>query len=151
MKQLTPEQKHSILTHYTSPFNTQTLSTILSLHDINVNRTTVERWKNVWDGSIQSLQHKQVSGRPRILNQREVTRYVERPLREANRSSTPIRYSSVAKSIRTKINKSISDRTVRRIGKEELGGKMGRGKKRSAEECKYKYDTCLSEMFLYIL
>ena len=150
MKQLTPEVKHSILSHYTSPNNRDTLSSILSLHDIRASRQSVNNWKNQWDGTIESLKHKSVSGRPHILDQRELTRYVETPIREANQSSVPIRYTSIANSIRQKLNKNISDRTIQRYGKEELGGKMGRGKKRSADECKYKYDTYPSEMFLFV-
>jgi hypothetical protein len=76
MKQLTPEQKHSILTHYTSPNNNQTLNEILSLHDIQASRRSVEKWRKIWDGTISSLQHKPATGRPRVLSKAQVRRHI---------------------------------------------------------------------------
>lgn len=136
MKQITPEVKHSILSHYTSPNNTQTLALILSLHQVNASRQAVESWRKTWDGSVESLKHRGGAGRPRILTKREVTRYIKRPIRDANRSSKCIRYSRVAQSVREKTGKGVSDRTIRRIGKEQLGGRKTRGRKRTAEESK---------------
>jgi hypothetical protein len=139
MKQLTPEVKHSILTHYTSPTNTQSLSTILSLHDVIVSRRSVEKWRSQWDGSIESLQHKKGAGRPSILTQREVYQYITRPIREKNRSYKQVRYTSIAENVRVKTGKMVTDRTIQLIGKKKLGAIKTKGRKRTAEECKYKY------------
>jgi hypothetical protein len=43
----------------------------------------------------------------------------------------------VAQLVREKTGKQVSVRTVRRIGKEELGAKKARGRKRTAEESEY--------------
>jgi IS5 family transposase len=137
MKQYTPQVKHSILTHYTSPANHDTLSTILSLHNISVTRRTVERWKNIWDGSIESLQHKEVKGRPRVLSKAEVRRHVGAPIRNANRSSRIIHYTSLLPQVRAVTSKNISLPTLKRYGKKELEAKQKKGKKRTADESKY--------------
>lgn len=137
MKQLTPEQKHSILTHYTSPNNTQTLDEILSLHDIHISRRSVELWRQRWNGTIESLQHKFVPGRPHILTHKEVTQHITTPIRRKNRAYKKVKYSQVAEHLRENTGKTISDRTVRRIGKQELSAAKSKGRKRTAEESEY--------------
>jgi transposase len=139
MKQLTPEVKHSILTHYTSSHNNNTLEHILSLHDISISRRTVQNWLNKWNGTIESLQHEPVSGRPHILTTNEVYNYITAPIRRMNRSYKPVRYTKIANQVREKTGKNITDRTIRLIGKNKLGAKRTRGKKRTAEESKYEY------------
>jgi transposase len=139
MKQLTPEIKHSILTHYTSPLNNNTLDQILSLHDISVTRQTVYNWLNKWNGTIESLQHEVGAGRPHILTKQEEYNYITAPIRRMNRSYKQVKYTKIANQVREKTGKNITDRTIRLIGKSKLGAKKTRGKKRTLEESKYKY------------
>lgn len=139
MKQISPQLKHSILTHYTSPLNHDSLPTILSLHGVSVSRQAVEYWRREWDGTATSLQHKKVGGRPHILNRNDVYQHITRTIRRKNRSFQKVKYSAIANQVREKTGKSVSDRTIRRIGKEELGAVKTKGRKRTAEECKCKY------------
>lgn len=134
MKQLTPQQKHSILTHYTSPDNTQTLDQILSLHGVSVTRQAVEYWMKRWNGSAASLEGQEVSGRPRVLSRAQVSRHVAAPIRNANRAARNIHYSKLQSQVQAATGTSISQQTLRRYGKEELSGRRTRGTKRTIEE-----------------
>ena len=139
MKQISPQLKHSILRHYTSPLNRNSLSTILSLHDVSVSRRAVEKWRERWDGTAASLTHKKGGGRPRILNRNDVYQHITRTIRRKNRSFQKAKYTTIANQVRENTGKSVSDRTIQRIGKEELGAVKTKGRKRTAEECKCKY------------
>jgi len=136
MKQLTPELKHSILTHYTSPHHHQTLQQILSLHAVSVSRRTVELWQQKWNGTIESLQRQAVSGRPRVLSRAQVSRHVATPIRNANRAGRTIHYSTMMEQVSVSSGKSMSLRTLQRYGKEECKAKSTRGQKRTADEGK---------------
>jgi transposase len=142
MKHPTPEQKHSILTHDTSRHKGETLQQILALHAVTASRKTVAEWQKRWDGTLASLQPQHITGRPHVLNRAEVQRYIATPIRRANRSAKPVRYTKVAEQVREKTGKAVSDRTVQRVGKQELGGRKTRGKKRTAEESE-STDTCM--------
>jgi hypothetical protein len=98
---------------------------------------TIQNWYKQWTGIISSLQHRQGAGRPRILTPEEVKHNIEQPIREANRRAQQVRYSQIARHVRENTGKSISDQTIRRIGKEELGARQRRGQKRTAAECQY--------------
>ena len=134
MKQLTPEQKHSILTHYSSRREGETLDQILRLHDVAASRSSVENWAHRWNGTIASLKHKAGAGRPRSLTPREVQQHITAPIRRSNRAARQVTYTKVAQQMRDKTGKSVSDRTVQRIGKTQLGARRTRGKKRTSEE-----------------
>jgi transposase len=136
MKQLTAAQKHTILLEYQPRSPTHSFSALSLRHSIKGGKKTLIRWHKQWNRTIESLERKSVSGRPSILNQREVERYITTPLRQSNQSSRPIRYTSIAKSIREKTKKNIGDRTIQMIGKHQLGGRMTKGRKRTADECK---------------
>jgi hypothetical protein len=137
MKQLTPEQKHSILTHYSARRKGETLEKVLALHDVKASRRAVELWQKQWDGTIASLQHKPVPGRPHVLTPAEVQRHIAAPIRRKNRSTQRVRYTDLVESIQHKTGKQVSPRTIQRIGKNELRGRKTRGKKRTADECEY--------------
>jgi len=139
MKQLTPEQKHSILTHYSARRMGETLEQILALHGVTASRRAVELWRKQWDGTITSLQRKPVSGRPHILSRTEVQRHIAVPIRRKNRSAQQVSYSHLVEPIQRKTGKRVSARTLQRIGKEELRGRKTRGKKRTADECQHTY------------
>ena len=60
--------------------------------------------------------------------------YVRTPILRANRAHKAVHYSTVAAAVRQKTGKQLSLRTLQRYGKEELGAKQRRGKKRTADE-----------------
>jgi transposase len=137
MKDFTPEQKHEILMEYRPYSRTHSFAALASRHDVHGGRRTIQNWYKQWSGIIASLQHREGAGRPRILTPEEVKHNIEQPIREANRRAQQIRYSQIAEHVRQNTGKSVSDRTVRRIGKEELGASQRRGQKRTAAECQY--------------
>jgi hypothetical protein len=141
MKDLTPELKHSVLTHYTSPHHHQTLQQILSLHGVTVSRRTVELWKQKWDGTIESLQHQAGAGRPRVLSRAQVSRHVATPIRNANRAGRTVHYSTLMEQVTESTAQTMSLRTLQRYGKEECKARSTRGQKRTADESKFN-DTC---------
>jgi transposase len=142
MKDFTPEQKHEILMEYQRYSRTHSFAALASRHDVNGGGRTIQNWYKRWEGIIASLQHRTGAGRPRILTPEEVEHNVEQPIREANRRAQQVRYSQIAEHLREDTGKSVSDRTVRRIGEEELGGKLKRGQKRQLQSVStYIYNT----------
>lgn len=139
MKDFTPEQKHEILEEYRPYSSTHSFTALASRHGVHGGRRTIENWYRRWDRTIASLQHRRGAGRPRILSAEEVERSIERPIRQANRRAQQVRYSKIAQHVREETGTSISDRSVRRIGQEQLGGRLTRGQKRTAAECQYIY------------
>ena len=97
----------------------------------------LQRWHERWNGTPQSLKEESRSGRPRRLSRGEVQCDVAGPILRANRSHTSVHYSAVVTEVREKTGAEISLRTVQRYGKEELGVRQRRGKKRTAEERQY--------------
>jgi hypothetical protein len=137
MKHPTPEQKHGILTHLAARREGETLKQILALHAVVASRQAVAQWRQQWDGTIASLQRNGGSGRPHALTPAEVQHHIAAPIRRLNRAARQVRYTKIAEQVREKTMKSVSDRTVQRVGKEELAGRKARGKKRTADECKH--------------
>ena len=90
MKQLSSSIKQSILTHYTSPYNHDTLSRILLLHGVSVSHRAVEKWKKRWNGIEESLYHRKGGGPPHILTPTEIGKYITQPIRRLNRSHKTI-------------------------------------------------------------
>ena len=99
----------------------------------------MRRWHMQWDGTAASLQHKEGAGRPRALSRREVQQHVRSPILRANRAHKAVHYPAVADTVRQRTGKEVSLRTVRRYGKEELGARQRKGKKRTAEESEYAH------------
>jgi transposase len=139
MKQFTPEQKHEILLEYTPYSRTHSFASLAARHAVAGGEEVVRRWHQQWDRTPASLQHKPVSGRPHSLTEPEVQRYIATPIRKKNRAAQQVRYTTVAEQLRERTGKSVSDRTVRRIGKEELGIRKTRGRKRTADESNAKH------------
>jgi hypothetical protein len=135
MKQFTSEAKHAILLEYSPHTPDHSFAALAARHGIAGGRDVVRRWHDRWNGTPQSLQRMAVSGRPRALSTREVQQHVRMPILRANRAYRSVHYPSVAQSAHEKTGKSVSTQTIRRYGKEELGAKQRRGKKRTAEEC----------------
>jgi len=88
-----------------------------------------------WYKNRRSLETKLKPGRPTILSRREISNHIQTKIRAANRSSTPIHYTSLLNSVNTATNKKISLRTLQRYGKRILGAKQKRTVKRTVEQC----------------
>ena len=135
MKQLTAEQKHSILTHLQSCCEGVTAEAIAAAHGVKGGSSTLRKWVKKWDGTVQSLQRKEVAGRPRALSRAEISRHIRAPILAANRSNRAIHYPSIHQAVQRKTGKRVSIQTVRRYGKQEAGVKQKRTRKRTASEC----------------
>jgi hypothetical protein len=143
MKQLTAEQKHEILLHLQHRSQGQSVAEIAALHSVKGGRRTLQNWLQRWDGTPQSLQHRQGSGRPRVLSKTQVKLHVAAPIRNSNRAARVVRYSNLLPQVQAATSTSMSLRTLQRYGHDEAGARQTRGKKRTAEEREY-IDTCES-------
>lgn len=133
----TPAHKHQILTHYCAGVRGAGFHALARRFAVRGGARLIQQWHARWDGTPQSLQRKAGSSRPRALSRLQVQQHVQRPIRAANRAQRAIHYSSLAQHVRAATGANVSDRTVRRYGKAELGAKGTRGKKRTAGECEY--------------
>jgi transposase len=134
MREFTPQHKHSILTHYRAGVRECEFTALARRFAVAGGAKTIRRWHERWDGTPASLQDKPRSGRPRTLSQAEVSRHVRAPILAANRTHRPIHYTTLLPAVKAKTGKEISIQTLRRIGKEQLGAKQKRSKKRTADE-----------------
>lgn len=134
MKQFSAEAKQHILLEYRARSPTRSFSSLAARHGVGGGADTVYRWYRRWDGTQRSLEKRERSGRPRVLSKREVQQHVRAPILRANRAHKAVHYSALLPSVREKTGKEVSARTVRRYGKEELGARQRRGKKRTADE-----------------
>jgi hypothetical protein len=71
-----------------------------------------------------------------VLNSREVKQYVRVPILRANRAHKAVHYTSLLPAVQRNTGKQLSIQTLRRYGKQEIGVKQRRGKKRTADESK---------------
>ena len=136
MPQLTPNEKHNILTIYSSNKDKHTFKSLAHQYNIKGGKDVIYRWYRQWDGTPQSLERKKGSGRPTLLTSKQVNDYIRMPIRNKNRSSKPIHYPQLLSTIREKTDINVSLSTIQKIGKNELGVKQKRTKKRTAQECK---------------
>jgi hypothetical protein len=136
MPQLTPNEKHNILTIYSHNQHKHSFESLAHQFDIKGGGRTIQNWFAKWDGTPQSLERRKGSGRASILTPREVKDTIQIPLRNKNRASKPVHYTELLPSITEKTGKKISIQTVRRIGHDQLGAKQKRTNKRTAVETK---------------
>lgn len=134
MKQLSPSTKHSILLEYRPYSTTHSFAALARRHGVAGGGEVVRRWHQRWDGSAASLQRRKGGGRPRSLSSRQVQQHVRAPILAANRAHKSLHYTKLLPAVRRKTGNDLSIQTLRRYGKEELGAKQRRGKKRTAEE-----------------
>jgi hypothetical protein len=135
MKQLTAEEKHSILTHLQSRGDGVSLDAIAAAHGVKSGRRTLANWLQRWDGTPQSLHHQGGAGRPSILSRAEISRHIRAPILAANRRGEAIHYPTIHQSVECKTGKRLSLPTIRRYGKEKEGAKQKHTRKRTASEC----------------
>lgn len=134
MHEFTPLHKHNILTHYRAGVRGAGFKALARRFAVKGGDKSLRQWHQRWDGTPASLQEQPRSGRPRILSRAEVSRHVRAPLLAANRAHRAIHYTTLLPSVKAKTGKELSVQTLRRIGKEELGAKQKRSKKRTAAE-----------------
>jgi len=134
MKHLTAEAKHVILCEHSPNDPTRSFTALAHEHAVHGGGDVIRRWHQQWDGTAASLERKAGTGKARILSREQVQQYVRTPILRANRAHRSIHYSAVAEQVRESTGVNVSDRTVRRYGKEELGALQMKGKKRTAEE-----------------
>lgn len=136
MAHLDANTKHHILLEYSPHGRDRSFAALALRHQIAGGARTVQRWYSRWDGTPQSLEEGERSGRPRVLSKREVTRHVTAPIRirNSNRAARPVRYPKLLPQVQAATGKELSLRTLQRYGHEEAGGRQTRGKKRTAQE-----------------
>ena len=134
MPHLSAEAKHHILLEYAPHETTRSFAALAARHTVAGGSGTVTRWHQRWDGTPASLKEQPRTGRPRTLSRAEVSRHVRAPLLAANRAHRAIHYTELLPRVRAATGSEVSLRSLQRYGKEELGGRDTRSKKRTAEE-----------------
>ena len=128
MKQPSPQQKHDILRHIRSRRDDEDPVNVAAQHGVYVDRKTIWRWQQRWNGTSHSLEHKIGAGRHRILTATQVSRLIRQPILAANRAHRSITYTSLHPLVKQKTHTNVSIRTIRRYAgliwsKEETGNK----------------------------
>lgn len=144
MQHLSAEAKHHILLEYAPSEATHTFAALAERHAIAGGKRTVQRWHQRWDGTPASLQRKPGTGRARALSAAQVRRHIAAPIRNSNRAARAVRYTKLLPQVQAATGAQLSLRTLQRYGKEEAGGRLTSGKKRTAEEseCAHTYAMC---------
>jgi transposase len=131
--------KHNILCQYQPKQYGKGFESLARLHNVKGGRQTIQNWYQRWDGTINSLEHKQGAGRPTLLSSAQQKQYVLTPIRKKNTQHQGVNYRMIHENIKSKINKNISLRTIKRYGKEKLNIKKKKTKKYVKHECKFIY------------
>ena len=112
MKQYSSELKDYILSqHASNPFIHSFSSLAASLVG-GVSPRQVRRWYQLWDGTQESLERREGSGRPRLLSKRETNTLIRVPIMNKNRSHQAVHYPPLQHSIKQKTGKEISIQTT---------------------------------------
>jgi transposase len=136
MKHYSPHFKHNILTSYSPNTRGFGFKSLAKRYGIAGGHMTVSGWYRRWDGTAASLQRRQGSGRPTLLNPTQVAHHITGRIRRKNRKNEGNRYEQVATIIRKSTGKNVALRTIRRYGLERAGIKKKRTKKRTQREGK---------------
>jgi hypothetical protein len=136
MPHLDSNTKHHILLEYSANDRTRSFSALAARHGVRGGRATVHGWYRRWDGTAASLEEKSRPGRPRLLSTAQVRRHLQPRVRAANRQHRAIHYPDLLPALINQTHTSLSLRTLRRYGRQELGIKQRRCKKRTLDESK---------------
>lgn len=136
MSHFSAEAKHYILLEYAPLDTSRSFSALARRHAVKGGERTIRRWHQRWNGTAHSLERKEGSGKARILTAAEVSRHIRAPILAANRKHRAIHYTDLLPEVQRKTGKQISLRSLQQYGKEELGVKQRRSKKRTAAESK---------------
>lgn len=135
MKQFSADLKHAILLHYRPQTRGHSFAALASQHGVTSGWKTIQRWYNQWDGTVASLQRKQVSGRPRKLSRAQVNRSLKPRILAANRRHTAVHYPSLLPVVEQTNAVQLSLRTLQRYGKQQLHAKQKHTIARTKNEC----------------
>jgi hypothetical protein len=134
MRGFSPQYKQRILGHYRAGVRGAGFQALACRFAVKGGASVVRRWHARWDGTPASLIERHRSGRPCILSRAEVSQHVRAPLLAANRAHRAIHYTTLLPAVRQKTGKQLSIQSLRRIGREQLGAKHKRSKKRTSQE-----------------
>lgn len=134
MKHLTAQQKHDILIHCRSHDTNQTDVDIAAAHGVITTPKTIFNWRRRWNGTPQSLERNEGSGRAPILTPSEISRHIRAPILAANRSHRSINYTTLLPEIQRKTGKKLALRTLQNYGKEKLQIQFKHTRKRTVDE-----------------
>jgi transposase-like protein len=137
MKHLSSHHKHSILLEYQPRARDHSFAALARRHGIKGGKQVVMKWHSQWNGTAASLEEQHSPGRPRVLSTQEVQRHVAPRIRAKNRSAQRVHYTDIQPAVEEKTGKSMSPRTLRRYGEEDLAARRTQGKKRTADESEY--------------
>jgi transposase len=137
MKLSPPELKQFILNQYRCKRHGSGFDALAQRYEIAGGGKTIQRWYQQWDGTVESLKKKPGAGRPRLLEEAEITQHISIPIKRKNRRSQPIHYTDILRPLQEQTQKKISLRTVQRYGKENAEINSKRTIKKTKWECKF--------------
>jgi transposase len=135
MVKYSPIFKHNILTQYASNKRGNGFDTLAKHFHIAGGGSTIKYWFDRWDGTATSLEHRHGAGRPTIMNTHEMKQHILAPIKHRNKKHEAVNYTTIHRTLKSTINKSVSLSTIKRYGKEKLGIKKKRTKKCMNREC----------------
>lgn len=127
--------RRRVVQFYLSHRPSWSLSDVAKKFEIPGGKTTVWRWV----AQHGALETRKRSGRPALLNARQINKHVADKIRAANRKHTAIDYKEVQHSIYryTRVRPSLP--TIRRYGYNALHARSKRTVKRTANQCIYAH------------
>lgn len=134
MERLTPHQKHSILTRYRPHTRGAGFNALATRFAVRGGGTLIRRWYHLWDGTPQSLEPRTSPGRPALLSEEQVNRYIREPVSRAHQRRSALHYTTLTPSVRNQTHTTVSVQTVRRLGREALRARHRHTKKRTEKE-----------------
>jgi hypothetical protein len=135
MPHLSAEAKHHILLEYAARDTTRSFAALARRHAVKGGSETMRQWYLRWDGTPASLRRKPGTGRARALSTAQVKQHVRAPILRSNLAYRTVKYTKLLPQVQASTGVDVSLRTLQRYGKEELGARSTRGKKRTADEC----------------
>jgi transposase len=124
MPHLTPKQKHDILKLYSPYDRNNSFESLAHQYNIKGGSQVLQNWYRQWNGQPKSLERQRGSGRQKLLTSKQVKDLIQIPIRNKNRASVPVHYPEIQSSVIEKTGKTISLRTIQRIGHDQIGAKQ---------------------------
>jgi transposase len=151
MKHLTAEAKHHILLEYAPHDATRSFAALARRHAVKGGRRVLLRWHTRWNGTAASLEEKPRTGRPRALSRAQVQQHVRAPILRSNRAFRTVKYTKLLPQVQASTGVEVSRRTLQRYGKEQLGARSTRGKKRTADERECTQAHGMTRVYLLLM
>jgi hypothetical protein len=140
MVKYTPAFKHQVLKEYAAGTRGHTFNDLASRYGIRGGKPLLSKWYKQWDGTESSMERHPGSGRRVLLTQRQVRRYIVKPIRRANKAHVAIDYPELKEGIEEKIGQTISLRSIQRYGKEQGGITSETTVAKTEQERKYRHN-----------